>query len=574
MVLINLNNNDEEISDEFILYSHNFLQKEIKIALEVIKKYIIDNNLLIVGGTAIDYALKLKNDTLYNDLYQVPDFDIISPNNVLHANNIGKLLCNLKYTNISIVPAIHQTTVRVQLLGFTLFDSTFIPDYIYNKIPYLEYNNFRFVHPNFQKINQYLSLSFLYKITGPSYNLLNRFKKDVDRLQLLENYYSLNNNSNFIDSLKKIEFSFNLHNLNINEINIIDTTKNSYLTKYKNFNEIPHIYFNKDIINNDIIYNFNSNFIFHGEIAYNIIYTEFIKVYKKLYSILPLTNIDKDFIKDEYNKIEIHNSYTYNSNKIIFNLFDNSNVEFINSNKNANTINDSNKNANTINDSNKNANTINDFLNRLKKEYKIINIKKLSGILDLIPNYVSANLENKLNLKIFNLYGNEVSVNLIYDNKLNKYLPVTNYNYNLMYYLTKYYLENDEMQQKLNLSYYNSLHAIINIIQYMYYQFPIEFNNSYNFNNSVFNYSLNTTGIKNYADNYLHFILNFKNLIINNKNLDNLPPKNYIGYPNCEIKNIFDKKKSEYYSDYQVEMDDLGLSGITYNYEKINNFKD
>ena len=70
------------------------MKLQIQNALDVIKEYIINNNLLIVGGTAIDYALKLKNNTLYNDLYQVPDFDIISPNNVDHANKIGEILMN------------------------------------------------------------------------------------------------------------------------------------------------------------------------------------------------------------------------------------------------------------------------------------------------------------------------------------------------------------------------------------------------------------------------------------------------------------------------------------------------
>lgn len=110
--MVKFNLSDDDITDEFILYSHNFLQEKIKLALSVIKEYIINHNLLIVGGTAIDYALKLKNDTLYNDLYQIPDFDIISPNNIEHANNIGKILCEMKYDNISIVPAIHHTTVE------------------------------------------------------------------------------------------------------------------------------------------------------------------------------------------------------------------------------------------------------------------------------------------------------------------------------------------------------------------------------------------------------------------------------------------------------------------------------
>ncbi len=550
MVLINLNNNNEEIKDEFILYSHNFLKDKIQKALDIIKEYIIDNKLLIVGGTAIDYGLKKHNDSLYNDLYQVPDFDIISPNNIHHANNIGKILCNLKYENISIVPAIHQTTVRVQLLGFTLFDSTFVPENIYNKIPYLEYKNFKFVHPNFQKINQYLSLSFLYKITGPSYNILNRFKKDVERLSMLEKYYNLENNSIFLNSLNKKKIIFDLNNLIFYKINIIDTKKNIN-NSYNSIDNIPNDYFNKHIINDNIIYNLQSNFVFHGELAYNFIYQEFKRLYDKFINILPLTNNDKEYIKEEYKKIEIHSKYTHKSNKITFELYDCSSIVLINSNNN------------------KKLGGINELIKLLKSSITISNIKSLSGILDLIPNYVNGILDNNIDFKIYNLYGNLVSINLLYDASIKNYIPVTNYNYNLMYFLTNYYLENDDNKKNINLSYYNSLNAIVNIIQYMYFNYPDNYNKSENFSNSVFNYSLNTNGIKNYPDNYLQYLLNFKNLVDNNKNLDNLPPKNYIGYPNCEIKNIFDKKKSEYYSDFQNEINDLGISGITLNYEKL-----
>ena len=283
MVLFKLG--DSEITDEFILYSHNYLQEKIKTALNIIKEYIITNNLLVVGGTAIDYALKLQNDTLYNDLYQVPDFDIISPNNIEHANNIGKLLCEMKYENISIVPAIHHTTVRVQLLGFTLFDSTFVPEDIYNKIPYLEYQEFKFVDPNFQKINQYLSLSLLYKITGPSYNILNRFKKDVQRLDLLNKYYILLHSEYSNLAIKDIKnrlitFKFPTNIYNLEYINI----KNCYLKhdiyisqknmryglfgiNYKNnhydrINNINIYLINEKNEINHIFVNFNSSFCF------------------------------------------------------------------------------------------------------------------------------------------------------------------------------------------------------------------------------------------------------------------------------------------------------------------------
>jgi len=558
--MVKFNLNDKDITDEYIYYSHNHLKEQIKIALNVIKEYIINNNLLIVGGTAIDYALKLKNDTLYNDLYQVPDFDIISPNNIEHANNIGKMLCEMEYKNISIVPAIHHTTVRVQLLGFTLFDSTFIPENIYNKIPYLQYKEYKFVDPNFQKINQYLSLSLLYKITGPSYNILNRFKKDVQRLDLLNKYYNIELSNSEYSNIEILDnnlttFKFYTNIYNLESINIIDSTNNNNNNNnYSQINEIPKKYLNKYQINQNIIYNINSNLIFNGILAYNLIYKEFERIYSKLYNILPLTKQDKEFITENYNKIYIKLGYKTENQNLIFDIYKNTEICLINSNNI------------------ESKNSINSIINKLKEFYSISNIKHLNNILDLKPKYLECNLNNnkdQYNLKIYNLYGDLIGVNLIYNQQLDKYLPISTYTYNLMYFLTNFYLESNKQQKSLYLNYYISLYSIIKIIQYMYYKYPEEYTKSEEFINTCFNFSINTLGNKNYPDNFHYFLLNFKNLVTQNKNLDILPPKNYIGYPKCEIKNIFDKKKSEYYSDIQLEISNLGISGININYENI-----
>jgi len=553
MVLIELDNS--EVTDEYILYNHNSMKLQIQKALDVIKEYIINNNLLIVGGTAIDYALKVKNDNLYNDLYQVPDFDIISPNNVEHANNIGEILCNLEYKDISIVPAVHHTTVRVQLLAFTLFDSTYIPDYIYNKIPYLEYKEFKFIDPSFQKINQYLSLSLLFKITGPSYNILNRFTKDVQRLDLLNNYYIVSPINDLIN-LPTSSFSINYNLSNIENIKILDNENKEHI--FKHLSDIKSKFINKYHINSNISYSIQTNFIFHGVLAYHLLYSEFDRIYSKLYSILPLTNEDKNYIKSHYNNITIHKNYNINGNNIIFDLYQNTDLCFINTNNI---------------DSN---NSIDEFLNKLKSIYSNIKYKKMENIIDLRPKHVDGNFtfdKQDFTFKIFDLYGDLLGINLIYIHTINKYLPISTYTYNLMYFLTNYYLEENEIIKNINLHYYVSLYSIINIIQYMYYKYPDQYNKSENFTHSCFNYSINISESKNYPDNYYYYLLNFKNLVTNNKNLDLLPPKNYIGYPNCKIKNIFDKKKSNYYKETQQEITNLGVSNITLNYEIVNNFK-
>ena len=553
--------NDTEITDEYIYYTHNYLNRQIQKALEVIKEYIINNNLLIVGGTAIDYALKLKNQSLYNDLYQVPDFDIISPNNIDHANNIGKILCEMKYTNISIVPAIHHTTVRVQLLGFTLFDSTYVPEYIYNKIPFLEYNEMKFVDPNFQKINQYLSLSFLFKITGPSYNVLNRFKKDVERLDLLQQFYQLmpNSTESNIDNNSKIiskKFTFKYKLFNLTNIDITDN--NSQIIKYKSINEVNDKFINKYHIHNNIYYHIESNLIFHGVLAYNLLYSEFDRIYSKLYDILPLNKDDKEFIKCNYQNITMHKKYIINetNNELIFDIY---NTELC-----------------ILNSQSANSNSgIKQLLESLKKEYKIDTIIQMESILDLIPKYTECSLKNnnsttdKYNLKIYDLYGDLIGINLIYIHQIKKYVPVATYTYILMYFLTNYYLEDDENIKIIYLNYYSSLNSIINIIQYLYYKYPEEYSNTENFNSSCFNYSINTSGKKNYPDNFYYYITNFENLVQNNKNLNTLPQKNYISYPKCDIKNTFDISKSAYYNEVQNEVDNVGISGITLNLKNI-----
>lgn len=546
MVLINLD--DSEITDEYILYSHNYMKNKIQIALNKIKEYIITNNLLIVGGTAIDYALKLQNTTLYNDLYQVPDFDIISPNNIQHANNIAEILCNMKYTDISIVPAIHHTTVRVQLLGFTLFDSTYIPEYIYNKLPYLEYKEFKIIHPTYQKINQYLSLSLLYKITGPSYNLVNRFIKDVKRLDLLNNYYIISNNES-ISSFSLSQFSFNYKFPLIYNIKINDNDKEY---NFKSIENTQQQFFNKYHINDNISFSFETNFIFHGTLAYNLLYGEFIRIYSKLYSILPLTKDDQDYIKYHYSNITIHQNYNIQNDQIIFDIYQPMDITFINTNGNKSKYN------------------INYLLNHLQSKYSKVNYTIKDNIIDLRPKYINGSLYDNdiiFDFKIFDLYGDLLGINLIYNHNINKYLPISTYTYNLMYFLSNYFIEDDINKKNINLHYYISLYSIIKIIQYMYYKYPHEYNKSESFTNSCFNYSINFSKSKNYPDNYHYFLLNFKNLIQNNKNLDILPPKNYIGYPNCTIKNIFDKKKSNYYLDTQEDISSIGISNISSNYE-------
>lgn len=543
MIITHLDNL-ENITDEYIYYNHNFIKTEIERALNLVKDYIINNKLLIVGGTAIDYALKLKDDKLYNDLYQVPDFDIMSPNNVDHANNVGKILCEHKFENISIIPAIHHTTMRVQLLGFTVFDSTYVPENIYNKLPYLVYNEFKFIHPIFQKINQYLSLSYLFKITGPSYNILNRFKKDITRFDMIDNYYKMdksllkNNKTDYSFEL----FEFNIKLINLSQIQIFynEPNKIKYYNKENISSEGKKI--NHEINNSNYSYNIISDITFHGIFAYNIIYTNFVELYNNLIDIIEFSDIDKNYINSLYNNILIHTPYKINNNKIIFSIPNNSEICLINNNNNIDIIQE-----------------------KLEIEYNIQNSQKLDNILDLVPKYLEFNITNnniQNTVHIYDVYGDLLNINLTYNKKNNIFLPISSYNYNLMYFLTKYYLDDNSELKDLYLSYYISLKSMIELIQFIYYNYNSEFEKNEYFINTIFNYSINTLGKENYPDNFYYFLENFKYMIKHNKNLNVLPPKNYIGYPKCDINKLFDPEDSTYYSKYQKNIKYTNASNI------------
>jgi hypothetical protein len=522
---INLLNNDN-ITDEYILYQYNYLKDDIIKAINIVKNYIIQHKLVIVGGTAIDYALRLQNDKIYNEEYQIPDFDIISPNNVEHANNIGTILCNEKFNNISIIPAIHNTTVRVKLLGFTVFDSTFIPEYLYNKIPKIQYKNFQIIDPLYQKINQYLSMSFLFKNNGMNYNISDRLIKDYERFNKIDKYYNFYTN---IDPNKIIDIKYNKIKINL------DINANFDINIYNKSNKI-NTDFDKKInllLNNSEIYGeINNNICFHGIIAYNLIYNEFNKLLDNIKEFITFNNEDTIFIENKLKYILIKPDITITNQFIEMDIIDNLPLVFINSN-----------------------NSINEIYNNLKKNNtNITELKKIDNIIDIIPKKAILSIKNNnknIPIEIYDLYGDLLSINII-----NKNIPliISNYIYNLSYFLFNYYYSNDDIKIYY-LYYYISLKSIIDIIKYINTKYTTKLSKFILYDNSIYSLSINTFGKINYANNYYYFIKNYYHLVHHNTNLNVLPPKNYIDPPKCDITKIFDKKNSLYYKEDLLEIE-------------------
>lgn len=188
---------------ETLLFEHD-PQKDIALgAMDLVKKYIINNKRILTGGMAIDMAMRAKDKQLYKDT-KIPDYDFYSPNFHVDAYTIGEMLSK-EYDDISIIQARHVSTMRVRVNFVVVADITYIPQVIYDKIPTIEYQGFIIVHPHYQLIDQHLALSLPLE-NPPMETIFGRWKKDIERYDLLNDNYPLNIKSDKIDFKKTIKY--------------------------------------------------------------------------------------------------------------------------------------------------------------------------------------------------------------------------------------------------------------------------------------------------------------------------------------------------------------------------------
>lgn len=174
---------------ENIILKNDKFTEDTEIALGLVKKYVIANNLIIVGGMAIDMALRLKGDKLYEDGI-LPDYDFYSPTYHIDAYKIAETLNRTGLKNISVINANHTSTMRVRVNYTVVADVTYMPKNIFDKLPTLLYRDVRIIHPHYQLIDQHRALSLPYE--NPPWEVItHRWKKDATRYDILYEYYPL-----------------------------------------------------------------------------------------------------------------------------------------------------------------------------------------------------------------------------------------------------------------------------------------------------------------------------------------------------------------------------------------------
>jgi hypothetical protein len=106
------------------------------------------------------------------------------------ALNIAKRLYLAGLRGISIINALHPTTLRVRVNFVEVADITYVPQNIIDAIPTIGYRGFVIVHPHYQMIDQHSSLCHPFD-KPPREVVLQRWDKDIKRYNLLYSYYPL-----------------------------------------------------------------------------------------------------------------------------------------------------------------------------------------------------------------------------------------------------------------------------------------------------------------------------------------------------------------------------------------------
>lgn len=513
------------MDEELVIYSHHYYKESIDRALSIVKDYIQCNRLVLVGGMAMDLALRTRGLHIYED-DAVPDYDIISDVNIDHAQALGKILCLEGFEGIQIVPAIHMTTMKIKYKDASLLDATYVPTNVLQRIPTLETDKFVVIHPNFQKIDQRNSLSFLMEKTGPSLNIFNRMVKDITRNRLIRSVFPLEPNDSSITK-KNTNIQIDMRLLTFNDpknalrIFELDTMvyEESPVTFKRNKNISIHMnqYFE---INNDIC--------IHGFIAYNLLQ----HVYKRVLSDIKkhkdkLSIVDYNFIMDK-NKVILDGHVKIINIKgkdhLSCSVPIQSPVVLLNSN-----------------------NRVQPIVDYIKSIYKVFDASTFNRLLEIRP--ITVQMEtSSFPIQLTDLFGRLLSINHV---NIGDYtLFISNYNYILAYFLYNHFIYNDENEDTF-IRYYNATIAMVESMEYLNEKYPDIFEEitGMEYTSSPFFVSINTFGDASYHDSYYFYLENFQSRIKEHKNSELRPPRSYPNPPDCELTNkVFEKENSHYFN--------------------------
>ncbi len=158
-------------------------------ALAMVREFIAERGRIVYGGLAIDFALRRQGHRLYPDGRR-PDYDFMSPDSVGDAYDLASRLASAGFPEANAIRGIHVQTMRVRVSFVGVADIGYAPPAVYERVPTLDWEGVRFVHPDYQRMDQHLA--FCFPLNGaPREDVYHRWRKDLARWNLLNAGYPL-----------------------------------------------------------------------------------------------------------------------------------------------------------------------------------------------------------------------------------------------------------------------------------------------------------------------------------------------------------------------------------------------
>lgn len=159
-------------------------------AIPIIKEFIRRRGLIIYGGTAMDYALRLVGDNIYPDeMLAVPDLDMYSNDSTADAYALAKILYNAGFTSARAIVGLYVNIMKVDIVdNHFLADISYVPKAIFDTLPVLEYEGMKIIDPIFQKIDLHSCMAFPFD-NAPREVIFDKWKKYIERFNKFHKYY-------------------------------------------------------------------------------------------------------------------------------------------------------------------------------------------------------------------------------------------------------------------------------------------------------------------------------------------------------------------------------------------------
>lgn len=177
---------------EKIVNENNIDANLLKKGFKLVEKFIHDRGLILYGGMAIDFALRLKGSSIYPD-DAIPDYDFFSPDSVKDSYDLTDIFAADGMNNARSIVAMYVRAMKnsVSERRSWVADIAYIPPDVFDRLPFLVYKQMKFVHPHYQMVDIHQSLSAPFQNPTLGESIFNRFKKDIERYGLLAKYYPL-----------------------------------------------------------------------------------------------------------------------------------------------------------------------------------------------------------------------------------------------------------------------------------------------------------------------------------------------------------------------------------------------